>query len=549
MQAINYVGSKYQIDQDKCVECGLCAKVCHTCSISDVDHPRTVTPHDPVELEADVVVCGGGSGIVAAVRAAQAGKRVILVEKAEKLGGNTDYAHGYFPVYTKWHEEAGMPDVREQAIQHYRAATDNEIEEDVLRTAVYGTGEFFDWLCTLGDAHAVYHLVNLGDADAHGPIYGPGLLDFPKRICDNLNCRDDAIGPGWGGTFVKYTMLKAIEEQKLDVRILVGTAARHLVLDDKGAISGVLCEDEGGEVRIRCKAAVLTTGGFGKSNEKLQEFAPDFFAGDREPHRFSVPTDTGDSIDMLRELGVEPNPARMFISMFGPKHHPYSNVLADLALEPEVLQINCLGKRWADESAGLHGLTASLLAQPKTYSWAITSRSEYAFLADRMIHNPAFASKASLYETWEADIEEEAALPVEPPVRIADTLEGIAEACGLPADALVETVKAYNASCAAGEDKEFGKPSQFLRPIPMEGPYYAIYGGRFSEASMGGVTVNGNCQVLRNDGTPIPGLYAGGDCTSAMHRKGKLAVISELTWAVASSFTSGNQVVAYIDSL
>jgi hypothetical protein len=34
-----------------------------------------------------------------------------------------------------------------------------------------------------------------------------------------------------------------------------------------------------------------------------------------------------------------------------------------------------------------------------------------------------------------------------------------------------------------------------------------------------------------------------------MHRKGKLAVISELTWAVASSFTSGNQVVAYIDSL
>jgi fumarate reductase flavoprotein subunit len=113
----------------------------------------------------------------------------------------------------------------------------------------------------------------------------------------------------------------------------------------------------------------------------------------------------------------------------------------------------------------------------------------------------------------------------------------------------VETVKAYNASCAAGEDKEFGKPSQFLRPIPMEGPYYAIYGGRFSEASMGGVTVNGNCQVLRNDGTPIPGLYAGGDCTSAMHRKGKLAVISELTWAVASSFTSGNQVVAYIDSL
>jgi succinate dehydrogenase/fumarate reductase flavoprotein subunit len=66
---------------------------------------------------------------------------------------------------------------------------------------------------------------------------------------------------------------------------------------------------------------------------------------------------------------------------------------------------------------------------------------------------------------------------------------------------------------------------------------------------MGGVTVNGNCQVLRNDGSVIPGLYSGGDCTSAMHRKGKLAVISELTWGVASNYTIGGNVCAYIDSL
>jgi fumarate reductase flavoprotein subunit len=549
MQAISYVGSKYQIDPDKCAECGLCAKVCHTCSISDVDHPRVVPAHEPVEKTADVVVCGSGTGLVAAVRAAQQGKKVILVEKAEKLGGNTDYAHAYFPVYTKWHEEAGMPDCREAAIQHYRKVTDNELEEDILRTAVYGTGEFFDWLCTFGTAHEVYHLVNLGDADAHGPIYGPGLLDFPNRIEDNLNCRDDAIGPGWGGTYVKYTMLKAIEEQKLDVEILVATAARHLVLDDKGAISGVICEDGGGEVRINCKAVVLATGGFGKSNEKLQKYAPEFFAGDREPHRFSVPTDTGDAIDMLEELGVEPNPNRMFISMFGPKHHPYSNVLADMALEPDVPQFNSEGKRWVDESLGLHGMTPALLAQPKTFSWAITSRDEFARIADRTINNPAFASKAKFYETWEADIEEEAALPVEPPVRVADTLEGIAEACGLPVDSFLASVKQYNESCAAGEDKEFGKSKDFLRPIPEKGPYYAIYGGRFSEASMGGVTVNGNCQVLRNDGSVIPGLYSGGDCTSAMHRKGKLAVISELTWGVASNYTIGGNVCAYIDSL
>ena len=549
MQAISYLGTKYQIDSDKCVECGLCARVCHTCSIQDVDNPVPVVPHEPVEKRADVVVCGGGSGIVAAVRAAQLGKKVILVEKADKLGGNTDYAHAFFPVYTKWHEEAGMEDCREKAVQHYLNVTDHVLAEDVIRTAVYGCGEFFDWLCGFGTAQEVYHLVNLGDADAHGPIYGPGLLDFPNRIRDNLLCRDDAIGPGWGGTYVKYTMLEAIRDQKLDVEILTGTAAKHLKLDAQGRIEGLVCEDRGGEVIIETPAVILATGGFGKSDEKIREFAPWFFEGETPIHRFSVPTDTGDGIDMLRELGVEPDPERLFISMFGPKHHPFSNVLADMALEPDVPQFNLNGKRWISEADGLFGMTAVIAEQPKEISWAIQSRDRLKAIADRFLSNPAFAAKAYLYETWEAELEEEAALPVEPPVRKADTLAELAEKCGMDRDAFLETVERYNAFCAAGKDDDFGKSADFLTPIGAEGPYYAILGSRFSEASLGGLMVDGKCRVLKNDGSFIPGLYGVGDATSAMHRRGKLAVISELTWAMASAYTSGGEAAAYADTL
>ena len=61
--------------------------------------------------------------------------------------------------------------------------------------------------------------------------------------------------------------------------------------------------------------------------------------------------------------------------------------------------------------------------------------------------------------------------------------------------------------------------------------------------------VDGQCRVLRNDGSYIPGLYGVGDATSAMHRRGKLAVISELTWAMASSYTSGGNAAAYTDTL
>ena len=134
-------------------------------------------------------------------------------------------------------------------------------------------------------------------------------------------------------------------------------------------------------------------------------------------------------------------------------------------------------------------------------------------------------------------------------MKIADTLEELAEKCGMPVEAFLAAVKEYNGFAAAGEDKEFGKPAGFLVPIGENGPYYAILGSRFSEASLGGLMVDGRCRVLRNDGSPIDGLYGVGDATSAMHRRGKLAVISELTWAMASAYTSGADAAAYTDSL
>lgn len=553
MQAIDWVGSKYEIDQDKCVECGLCAKVCHTHSIIDVDADETVPAHGEIVLEADVVVCGGGTGLIAAVKTAMAGKKVILLEKADRLGGNTDYAHAYFPVYTKWHENAGMPDVREQAIEHYDRATDGIIGKDIFRTAVYATGEFFDWLCEFGRCEEVYNLVNLGDADAHGPIYGPGLLDFPKRMWDNLNCRDEAIGPGYGGTHIKYSMLRAIEQYGLPVDIYLEHEACELLLDDSGAISGVLAKDPGGVTRVNAPVVILSTGGFGKNDELLKELAPWFFDG-AYIHRFTVPTDTGDGITMLRRLGVEPVRERTAISGFGPKHHPWSNVLAELALEPEMLQVNMAGERWTDESRGdpqfgapLHAMTALIGDQPGQISWAIQGREVFKMAADRTLSFPPMAKRWWQFHTWEGEFKEECALP-EPPCYEADTLEELAGKIGMPTDALLATVSAYNKAAAGLCEDKFGKKAPALVPVPDHGPYYAVKGQRFSEAALGGLMVDAKCRVLRNDSSFIPGLYGTGDATSAMHIAGRLAVISELTWAVASTYTAAVEGVAYINA-
>ncbi len=294
---------------------------------------------------------------------------------------------------------------------------------------------------------------------------------------------------------------------------------------------------------------MLACGGFGRNDEMLKQYCDfDFFGGETPIHRFSVPGDTGDGVKMLRELGVEPDPNRMFVSMFGPKHHPFNNSIADYALEPEFIQVNLNGKRWADETKGImDGMSQMISDQPKEISYAIFPYEQIKACADRFVHNPAVATKAHFYASWEEDLEEESKLDT--PVKKADTLTELAEKMGIDPDAFLAEIKKYNGFCEKGVDEDFGKDPKYLVPIPLEngGPYYAVYGQRFSEAAMGGVRVNPKCQVTREDGTIIPGLYAGGDCTSAMHRKGKLAPVSELTWAVASNYIAGGNLVAYID--
>ncbi|MBP1737570.1 MAG: fumarate reductase/succinate dehydrogenase flavoprotein domain protein [Oscillospiraceae bacterium] len=546
MGAISYVGLKYEIDPDQCVECGRCEQVCHTCSAIDADAPNTVEQHERIVKECDVVVCGGGSGIVAAVRAAQQGKRVILLEKSKKLGGNTDYAHAFFPVFTNMHKELGLANAEEEAVGVFWERSERRMDQDMIRTAILGCDRFFDWLCTFPGTKKAFQIVPLGGIESCGPMYTSGITAFPNRMFENLLCRDQAIGPGWGGTFVKYKMLEAIRDQKLWVEILTEHRAEHLLTDENGTVTGVLASDPGGEVQINAKAVILATGGMGRSDEKLQKYFG-FFDCETPIHRFSVPGDTGDAIDMLQELGVEPDENRMFASIFGPAHHPFSFCLYRILEHPSCLSVNLNGKRWQDETGGLMAGRFEIAKQPKEVAWGIFDQKAVDRIAGEYLNDPALAEQKWIFELYQEDLEEEIALP-KAPVKRADSLEKLAEEIGADPAALAETVKRYNEFCANGKDEEFGKAPEHLVPIGNEGPYYAIYGQRFSEGAFGGLRVNPSCEVTREDGSVIPGLYGVGDATSAMHFKGHLAVISELTWAVASAYTSGANAVAYIDS-
>lgn len=92
----------------------------------------------------------------------------------------------------------------------------------------------------------------------------------------------------------------------------------------------------------------------------------------------------------------------------------------------------------------------------------------------------------------------------------ADTLEELADKLNMPK--LVETMQTYNEGCKQGTDK-FKKRSDQMIAMD-EGPFYAIYNELIGIGTVGGVVSDAECQVLRVDGSVIPGLYAAGEASN-----------------------------------
>ena len=93
--------------------------------------------------------------------------------------------------------------------------------------------------------------------------------------------------------------------------------------------------------------------------------------------------------------------------------------------------------------------------------------------------------------------------------KIADPVEELAEFLGANPEVLAASIARYNRDCAAGVDTQLRKDPRYL--VPLEAPYYALYAVRGLDSTQGGITVNGDFQALKPDGTSIPGMYVTGD--------------------------------------
>jgi fumarate reductase flavoprotein subunit len=455
--------------------------------------------------ECDLVVIGsGGTGMVAAGHAATMGAKVIVLEKNKKPGGNTWFAVGTRYINSKRGRENGMGDLRDEMFRECMAKTQWRKDPRTVHRFLDSYAEVYDWFDSLGFDKLTY---------AKKLPNGMSVLEMPERKAPHKGT-EPSRGPGFVGSTIVEMMLEVCEAH--GTQILTGHRAMHLLLDDNGAFCGVVADHDGEEVRISAKGCVVGTGCFSANKELVTRAFPEHFAKPGYYACIGLSSATGDGIIMCEEVGAK---CLDFVElgMPGLGHHPWAwNIHASCG-RSRTMWINKNGERIADEgNVSMDAGKALAARQPDALIYSIVDQTILEQLQKECEETCMGNEKAYIGDLKEGYAKEAAAGKVQ--CLRGETLEELAQkmhdVAGVDGETFLKTVAEYNAACDAGHDPVMLKDPKQLTPI-RHGPFYAALLQRFYEITQGGIEVDCNMQVRRAEGGVIPGLYAGGDTSSA----------------------------------
>jgi len=305
------------------------------------------------------------------------------------------------------------------------------------------------------------------------------------------------------------------------------TAPVANLLFDNGAVTGAVVNRGGQPLQVRAKRGViLATGGIGHNVARRQSIYR-HPAGAEEHLSLTAPGNVGDGLRLAESAGGHldaqmPSAATwMPVSRVPRTDGTWGAVFHSVNTgKPGVIAVLRNGQRFVDESRNYHDLVGVLLRNQQT------SGPAGAFL---ICDHRAFQRYGLGY-----------AKPHLPLGRLiqsgylirAQTISELAEKAGVPADALMETITAYNRSAAHGQDPEFGKGQDrfghfmgdFSNPInpnvaPLDkAPYYAVWMQPGDVGNFAGIKTDASAQVLDQAGHPVPGLYAVGNDMASVFR-------------------------------
>ena len=473
---------------------------------------------ETVSYDADVVVIGaGGAGMTAAMTAADAGQKVVILESQAMVGGNSARATGGMnaakTVYqdeNEFDQAAGVEKTLATAAEKY---ADNETITALAKTVSE------QWAAYQANPTGYFDSVELMELDTM--VGGKGIND-PKLVETLCEGTADAIDwldengitlhnvSSFGGASVKRIhrpvneegkvvsvgayMIPLLQEncEKRGIDIVLNTTVDTILTDANGAAVGVSGTDkDGNTVVVNAKSVILATGGFGANLDMVTQYKPEL-AGFMTTNAAGA---QGQGIEMATAIGA--GTVDMDQIQIHPTVEANTAALITEGLRGDgAILVNANGERFVDEVGTRDVVSAAEIAQPGSYSWLIVDQA----MADASSVIQGYIKKGY--------------------TKTGATYEELAKELDVDPAAFANTMETWNGYVEAKNDPDFGRTS-FANPL-NNGPYYAIKVTAGVHHTMGGVTINSATEVLKEDGTVIPGLFAAGEVTGGVHGANRL---------------------------
>jgi fumarate reductase flavoprotein subunit len=496
------------------------------------------------QLAADVVVIGSGAcGLTAASAAVKAGaKNVLVLEKAEELGGNTRFCGGMFAVDSPIQKRLGIKVSADEMFREKMEISHWRTDPWIVHLYIQRSGDIVGWLEGLG--LKFYSLVST----------------TTKNRCLHQFIRG-YVGPGQAevgmGTLVEVLKKSCAD---LGVKIISNTAVKSILTDKDGKVNGVSATRAGKQIRVSAKGVIIATGGFGGSKEMIERFFPGLGNAASAMQKQC----SGDGILLADKFGATTSES-LNISLMGEYVHEFPKIAQ---ITGQGLSVNRQGVRYIP--LGLSQDDAANVQRRQPGDKVCFSLMDAKMVRDALQTNAKASNNAPVeYELenspvtlWETmgtyksgatneEIEAElkkAAKTESQEVKISDSLDEIGKWIGAKPGVLKDIVEQYNSYCDKGYDPDFLVDKEQLVPL-REPPYLAAAKKLgLTDTSMGGVMVSRNMEVINGTATPVLGLYAGGDVASGWVTPdyGMQFAGSALMFALVSGDEAGKSAAKYI---
>jgi fumarate reductase flavoprotein subunit len=469
-------------------------------------------------LEADAVVIGGGPcGLSASLTISFGGASVILFEKRSKFCELANNVEGMFAVRSDLQIKDKIFYDVEDRFKAHMASAGWMPDARLVRVWMEKTAETIEWLKSLG--------VQFSRVSVHTPGY-PFVWHMFKEASS--------------------APFRPLAERVLadkNITTFFETPVKK-ILKENNKIVGVVAEDkEGNVIRVKCKAVVIATGGYGDNREWVEKYC----RGGKYIESLIKAGQTGDGIKAAWEVGAASAGLGVIQAYPFPPGENGATLLTMMALQPN-LWVNLRGERFCDESIvwTFPEVINALVRQPQVTAYNLFDQD---MVEDLKKHGLQFWI-GELVDPYNIRTEIDAELKrgiKESKVYEAESIEELAIKVGINPEKLKITVEEYNDCCNKNYDFLFFKDRRYLHPINKP-KFYACKLVIRILITEGGIRVNHKMEVLDEQLNPIPGLYAGGCCTEGPVGASYPLVSTggSSSFAVTSGRIAGENVLKYL---